>query len=58
MEMILIISSMVVGLVILLAGMFSGKEGTASGLESPDVTAQDSAMPGQGWAPLMVYYCL
>ncbi|MBE0685928.1 MAG: CotH kinase family protein [Anaerolineaceae bacterium] len=56
MEMILIISSMVVGLVILTAGMFSGEEGAASGLESPEVTAQASAMPGQGWAPLMVYY--
>ncbi len=56
MEMILIISSMVVGLVILLAGMFSGKEGVASGLESPEVTVQASAMPGQGWAPLMVYF--
>jgi PKD repeat protein len=56
MEVILIIFSTVVGLVILLGSMFSGKEGAASGLESSEVTAQASAMPVQGWVPLMVYF--
>ncbi len=55
-EVASIIFSVVAGLGILLASLFSGGGSAATGMESPEVTAQASAMPNQGWAPLMIYF--
>ncbi len=46
----------VVGLLILLNSLLFGGQVSAGGVESPDVFAQASAMPDQGWAPLQVYF--
>ena len=56
MEVASILLSVVVGLGILLAGLLSAGGSAAAGVESTQVTAQASAMPNQGWAPLMVYF--
>ncbi|MBN2148408.1 MAG: CotH kinase family protein [Anaerolineales bacterium] len=55
-EVASIITSVAVGLGILLANLLSGGGSVVPGMESPEVTAQASAMPNQGWAPLMVYF--
>lgn len=56
MEVASIILSVVVGLGILLTSLLSTGRGTTTGVESTAITAQASAMPNQGWAPLMVYF--
>ena len=56
MEMASIALSVVVGLGILLAGLLPGGGSASAGVASPQVTAQVSAMPNQGWAPLMIYF--
>ncbi|MEW5868477.1 MAG: CotH kinase family protein [Chloroflexota bacterium] len=61
-EMACIFLSVVVGLGILLADLLTGVGSAAAGKgtsflrESTQVTAQASAMPNQGWAPLRVYF--
>jgi hypothetical protein len=46
----------VVGAGIFLANLFTGVQQIPGNVESPEVFAQASAMPNQGWAPLMVYF--
>ena len=48
--------SAIVGLGVLFVALLSGGKSASAGVESPDVSAQASAMPNQGWAPLMVYF--
>jgi spore coat protein H len=55
-EIAAIALSVVVGLGILVASLLSGGKRAAAGVESAEVFAQASAMPNQGWAPLMVYF--
>ena len=55
-EVASIFLSAVVGLGILLAGLLTGGRVAVAGVESLEVTAQASAMPNQGWAPLMIYF--
>jgi len=55
-EIAAIVMLVVFGLGFLLANLFFGGKQVAVAVESPQVIAQASAMPNQGWAPLMVYF--
>jgi spore coat protein H len=55
-EIAAIALSVIVGCGILLANLLPGGKSVLAVVESPTVTAQASAMPNQGWAPLMVYF--
>ncbi|MBN2549487.1 MAG: CotH kinase family protein [Anaerolineales bacterium] len=46
----------VVGLGLLSASLLSGSGSAASDIESPQVTAQASAMPNQGWTPQRITF--
>jgi hypothetical protein len=56
MEIATIVLLVVVGIGMFLANLFIGGKRVPANVESPEVFAQASAMPYQGWAPLTVYF--